>query len=57
MISLLANDALHRTAIPLRSIAAGELWRWGRAKRKETKKFRRQSQDVTTSTQATAWQV
>ena len=22
------NKALHRTAIPLRSIAAGELWRW-----------------------------
>jgi hypothetical protein len=24
----MANKALHRTAIPLRSIAAGELYRW-----------------------------
>jgi len=24
----MANKALHRTAIPLRSIAAGELCRW-----------------------------
>ena len=23
-----SNKALHRTAIPLRDIAAGELWRW-----------------------------
>ena len=24
----MANKALHRTAMPLRSIAAGELYRW-----------------------------
>jgi hypothetical protein len=31
-----ANKALHRTAIPLRSIATGELWRWAQKKKEKT---------------------